>query len=49
MNDKATPQVFYNSACPVCKAGIDAQRADMQACSIDAEWIDVHANPQAVE
>lgn len=49
MNDKATPQVFYNSACPVCKAGIDAQRADMQACGIDAEWIDVHANPQAVE
>src|SRR5262245_40492908 len=43
------PQVFYNSACPVCKAGIDAQRGEMQACGLDAEWIDVHTRPEVVE
>ncbi len=48
MSEAPKPQVFYNSACPVCKAGIDSQRANMQACGIDAEWIDVHAAPQAV-
>ena len=49
MSEAPKPKVFYNSACPVCKAGIDSQRADMQACGIDAEWIDVHGNPQVVE
>ncbi|MCY1530256.1 hypothetical protein D9M68_654360 [compost metagenome] len=43
-------KVFYNSACPVCKAGIEGQRQRMQgddSCPI--EWIDVHHDPQAVE
>ena len=42
-------KVYYNSACPVCKAGINDQRARMQACGItDVVWIDVHTQPQAV-
>lgn len=48
MSEASKPQVFYNSACPVCKAGVDSQRADMQACGIDVEWIDVHAQPDTV-
>jgi predicted DCC family thiol-disulfide oxidoreductase YuxK len=35
-------RVFYNSACPVCKAGIDKQRGDMAACPV--EWNDVHSD-----
>ena len=42
-------KVFYNSACPVCNAGIQAQRKRMKAFSDkDIEWIDVHNNPDAV-
>ena len=46
--DKDAPatKVYYNSACPVCRAGIEAQQGKMSACEI--EWIDVHANPDAV-
>lgn len=41
-------KVYYNSACPVCNAGIKDQRRRMEACGIeDIEWIDVHANPEA--
>ena len=41
-------KVYYNSACPVCNAGIKGQRARMEARGIkDIEWIDVHARPQA--
>jgi predicted DCC family thiol-disulfide oxidoreductase YuxK len=41
-------KVFYNSACPVCKAGIDGQRQRMQADgSCPVEWIDVHQQPDA--
>ena len=35
--------VYYNSACPVCKAGIGYQRGKMDACAL--EWVDVHAQP----
>jgi predicted DCC family thiol-disulfide oxidoreductase YuxK len=42
-------RVYYNSACPVCNAGIKDQRRRMQACAAEAvEWIDVHHNPGAV-
>lgn len=42
-------KVYYNSACPVCKAGIQAQRRRMEALGVrDVEWIDVHAHPEAV-
>lgn len=38
--------VYYNSACPVCDAGIRDQRGRMQACNI--KWVDVHTEPCAV-
>ncbi len=42
-------KVYYNSACPVCNAGIKDQRQRMEACGAkDIEWVDVHAYPEAV-
>ncbi len=38
--------VYYNSACPVCRRGIEWQQGQMSTCEI--EWIDVHASPDAV-
>jgi hypothetical protein len=46
---RLTTKVYYNSACPVCNAGIKDQRQRMEACGIrDIEWVDVHTNPEAV-
>ncbi|MBA4142514.1 MAG: DUF393 domain-containing protein [Nitrosospira sp.] len=43
-------KVYYNSACPVCNAGIKDQRRRMEACGgKDVEWIDVHTHPEAAE
>ncbi|MCB1935802.1 MAG: DUF393 domain-containing protein [Nitrosomonas sp.] len=43
MSDK----VYYNSACPVCKAGIEKQRSLMENCGIkDIDWVDVHTQPE---
>jgi predicted DCC family thiol-disulfide oxidoreductase YuxK len=40
-------KVYYNSACPVCRAGIRDQRCRMEAQGIaDVEWLDVHSNPE---
>jgi len=33
-------KVFFNSACPVCKAGIKSQQKNLQQCELD--WVDVH-------
>ena len=42
-------KVYYNSACPVCNAGIKDQRKRMQDCGVNnIEWVDVHNNPDAV-
>jgi predicted DCC family thiol-disulfide oxidoreductase YuxK len=42
-------KVYYNSACPVCNAGIKNQRQRMQLCGIkNIEWVDVHNNPDMV-
>jgi predicted DCC family thiol-disulfide oxidoreductase YuxK len=41
-------KVYYNSACPVCDAGIGAEKRRMQACSVEAEWIDIHRDPTAL-
>jgi predicted DCC family thiol-disulfide oxidoreductase YuxK len=42
-------KVYYNSACPVCNAGIKDQRRRMEACGVkDIEWIDVHTHPDVV-
>lgn len=40
MNDKSTMRVYYNSACPVCKAGIEMQMKKDNLCRI--QWKDVH-------
>ncbi|WP_297323876.1 DUF393 domain-containing protein [Nitrosomonas sp.] len=41
-------KVYYNSACPVCNAGIKDQRQRMEKCGVnDIEWVDVHSNPAA--
>lgn len=47
MEQEPAIQVFYNSACPVCDAGIRGQRERMAACQV--QWVDVHAQPQAVQ
>lgn len=39
--------VYYNSACPVCDAGIRSEREHLAACPID--WVDVHLQPGAAE
>ncbi len=36
--------VYYNSACPVCNAGISKQRARMLGSNV--AWVDVHAQPE---
>jgi predicted DCC family thiol-disulfide oxidoreductase YuxK len=41
-------KVYYNSACPVCKAGIDLQQRKVEGCGAEIEWIDVHASNDAV-
>ncbi|MBP6057690.1 MAG: DUF393 domain-containing protein [Nitrosomonas sp.] len=42
-------KVYYNSACPVCNAGIKDQRQRMEKCGVnDIEWVDVHNNPDTV-
>lgn len=40
MNDKSRVKVYYNSACPVCKAGIEGQMKKDSVCEI--QWNDVH-------
>ena len=46
MSKKEPVKVYYNSACPVCKAGIESQKGKMTGCSI--EWRDVDSNTQLV-
>jgi predicted DCC family thiol-disulfide oxidoreductase YuxK len=46
MSEKSKAKVFYNSACPVCRTGVNAQQGMMNACEI--EWVDVHSDPHAV-
>lgn len=49
MAEPPPAKVYYNSACPVCNAGIKGQRERMESCGGAAvEWIDIHQNPQAV-
>ncbi len=35
-------KVYYNSACPVCDAGISKQKSKISECSL--KWIDIHSN-----
>ena len=41
-------KVYYNSACPVCDAGINGQRQRMESCGAEVEWIDIHNDAEAV-
>ena len=39
--------VYYNSACPVCDAGIRYQRRKLEERADGVDWIDVHADNDA--
>ena len=40
-------RIYYNSACPVCKAGIESERCRLDAEGVThVEWLDVHAQPE---
>ena len=41
-------KVYYNSACPVCNAGIEYQQRKLGDSSDEIEWIDVHSRNEAV-
>lgn len=45
----ARTRVYYNSACPVCAAGIADQKGRMQGCAVEVDWIDVHADNARAE
>ena len=40
-------RVYYNSACPVCNAGIRYQRRKLENSADEVEWIDVHRSNEA--
>ena len=42
-------KVYYNSACPVCNAGIRGQKQRMAGCSAEVQWIDIHSQPDALK
>ena len=46
-DEKEGIKVYYNSACPVCNAGIKAQKGKMAQCQV--QWKNVHAEESAVE
>lgn len=46
MTDRPAATVYFNSACPVCRTGVEWQRGQASSCEI--EWIDVHNAPDAV-
>jgi len=46
MNEISRIKVYYNSACPVCDAGINAQKNKSSDCKID--WNDIHTNNELV-
>ena len=43
----ARTKVYYNSACPVCDAGIKHQQRKLHGCDAEVEWIDVHSHNEA--
>lgn len=45
----ATPRirVYYNSACPVCRAGIGLQQKKLARCGAAIAWKDVHTDLDA--
>jgi len=47
MSNEHQITVLYNSACPVCDAGIRAERQRMAEC--DVCWVDIHTNPDSLK
>lgn len=49
-DDSQPVEVFYNSACPVCRAGMDEQRRAMETPgqAEDVEFTDMTASPEAL-
>lgn len=47
MNSQPKIRVFFNSACPVCNAGISAQKKKKSVCPV--EWQDVHLDNELVK
>ena len=45
----AAPKVYYNSACPVCRAGVADQKRRMDKHGVAAEWCDIAATPAAAK
>ena len=45
-DDDQKIEVYFNSACPVCKAGIEYQKGRVEGCAV--AWRDVHADNAAV-
>ena len=41
-------EVFYNSACPVCDAGIRAEKSRLERAGADAAWKDIAADNNLV-
>ncbi|WP_374375457.1 DUF393 domain-containing protein [Dongia sp.] len=41
-------EIYYNSACPVCDAGINAERARLTAQGMEADWKDIAADNNLV-
>jgi predicted DCC family thiol-disulfide oxidoreductase YuxK len=46
MKPSSNLKVYYNSACPVCKAGIEGQMGKSSVC--DIQWNDVHNQNELV-
>jgi predicted DCC family thiol-disulfide oxidoreductase YuxK len=44
---RAKTKVYYNSACPVCNAGIQYQQRKLGEASENVEWIDIHKDNEA--
>ena len=44
----ASTKVYYNSACPVCDAGIAFERRKLSGGDAKIDWIDVHGDNAAV-
>jgi predicted DCC family thiol-disulfide oxidoreductase YuxK len=42
------PKVYYNSLCPVCRAGVENQRRRMAAVGAAAEFCDINEHPEAL-
>jgi predicted DCC family thiol-disulfide oxidoreductase YuxK len=48
MADERPVEVFYNSACPVCDAGVKEQRRAMEKGGCELAWTDMTVAPDAL-